>query len=216
MLTLLFVSTNSANGHVGVSSVCENNNCFTVASASLISLMLGLFMGMFALLCPRQDMIANPAKPVGIFQRLGAFLLDFIAVIVAFSPILTLPILYLEAQATGTFVWSFSREFVRPTDVIAILPGILLAQFSLIIYFYLHAAKNRQTIGQYILGYRVLPVIGSQPKYASRSFYAVIGMCMWPISTYMAARRLDKAFWWDRASGTKVQRVHEALHKKNV
>lgn len=93
-------------------------------------------------------MTVNPTMPVGIFQRFGAFILDFMGVLVAFTPAITLPILYYEAQATGTFAWSFSREFARPTDALAVLPGILLAQVSLVTYFYFHAAKNRQTIGR--------------------------------------------------------------------
>ena len=215
MLTLFFASTSGAGGHVGATSVCENGNCYTAASASLMSLMLGVVIGLFALFCPRQEMMANLSKPVGIFQRFGAFLLDFMAVLAAFTPAFKLPILYFEAQATGIFAWSFSRDFARSTDALAVMPGILLAQISLVAYFYFHAAKARQTIGQYILGYRVAPVIGAEPNYISRTIYAVIGMCMWPISTYMAARRLDKAFWWDRASGTKVERVAEKYKTKD-
>ena len=207
MLTLFFASTRGAGGHVGATSVCENSNCYTEASASLISLVLGVITGLFALLCPRQEMVANPAKPVGIFQRFGAFLLDIMVVMAAFTPALTFPILYFEAQATGAFAWSFSRDFARATDVLALMPGILLAQISLVAYFYFHATKNRQTIGQYILGYSVLPEVGAVPNYLARTIYAVIGMCLWPISIYMAARRLDRAFWWDGASGTFVQRV---------
>lgn len=209
ILTLFFVSAGSAGGHVGTTSVCENGKCYTAASASLMSLGLGVIIGLFALFCPRQELMANPTKPVGIFQRFGAFFLDFMAALAAFTPVLTLPILFYEAQATGVFAWSFNRDFARSTDVLAVIPGILLTQASLVVYFYFHAAKNRQTIGQYILGYRVAPVIGAEPSYLKRTFFALVGMCMWPISTYMAARRLDKAFWWDRASGTKVVRVAE-------
>lgn len=209
MIILFFVSIGSAGGNVGATSVCENGKCYTAVSASLVSLALSIIIGLFALFCPRREMLANPAKPVGIFQRFGAFMLDFMAVLSAFTPLFTLPILFFEAQATGAFAWSFSRDFARPTDALAIIPGVLLAQISLVYYYYFHAAKSRQTIGQYILGYKVAPVIGAKPNYLQRTIYAVFGMCMWPVSTYLAARRLDKAFWWDRASGTKVIRVDE-------
>lgn len=209
ILILIFLSAGSAGGHLGATSICENGKCHTEASASLVSLALSVVIGLFAIFCPRQEMAANPAAPVGIFQRFGAFALDFTAVLAALAPLYILPILLFEAQATGAFAWSFNRDFARATDALAIVPGVLLAQLSLILYFYFHAANNRQTIGQYILGYKVAPVIGAEPNYRRRTIYALIGMCAWPISTYLAARRLDKAFWWDRASGTKVIRVTE-------
>ena len=208
LLLMLFISTRSAEGQLGVTAICENEICYTAASASIVSLTLGVFIGLFAIFCPRREVLVVPTNPVGIFQRFGALILDIFVVLAAFTPVIALPILLLEAEATGVFAWSFKRDFSRPTDGL-LLPGILLMQISLVAYFYFYAAKNRQTIGQYILGYKVAPVIGAEPKYLTRTFYAVIGMCVWPISTIMATRRIDKAFWWDRASGTRVVRVTE-------
>ena len=207
ILILYFVSSYSAEGSLGATSVCENGKCYTAASASLVSMALSVMIGLFALFCPRQKIFANPTKPVGIFQRAGAFILDFMVVLAVCTPLFTLPILFFEAHATGSFAWSFERDFARATDALAVAPGLLIAQISLVAYYYFHAARTRQTIGQYILGYKVDPVIGSEPNYLKRTIYAVIGMCVWPVSIFLAAQRLDKAFWWDRASNTKVIRV---------
>ena len=105
------------------------------------------------------------------------------------APIGALPTLIAEYHFTGTFQWAFEREFERPPDTILILPvalGIFVAMFF---YFYLHPKRNRQTLGQYVLGYRV--IAARQPlgaSYGVRALLSFVGLCAWPISVILALR----------------------------
>jgi len=157
---------------------------------------------------PRLDHPTDDRKVVGVLRRLGAFFLDFALIMVIAAPIGAIPTLLAEYHYTGTFQWSFVRDFERPTDTALILPvaiGIFVAMYF---YFSLHPKGNRQTVGQYVLGYRVVASGGTlSPSYGHRALLSFIGLCMWPVSVVMALRNERKAFWWDAASRTKVVRV---------
>ena len=199
LILLFFLS-----GDFTSNSSCVNGSCFVEVSQSPTALPAGIMIALAALFWPRKSSQNNSTRPVLILRRLGAFVLDFAIVFAALIPFLGLTMLYLEAQATGEFVWSFSRGFSRPSDWQIMVPGILLIQASVVAYFYLHNILNRQTAGKYILGYVLIGADGKQPNYVIATTLSVMGMCLWPISLYLAARRANKMFWWDNASNTKA------------
>lgn len=197
-LVLLFLLSGGSTS----SSSCVNDLCYVEVSQSPNALPMGVLVAFAALFWPRTRSRSISRRPVLILRRLGAFFLDFVVVLSALLPFLGLAILHREAQVTGEFVWSFSRDFSRPSDWQIMVPGIWLIQVSLVAYFYLHNVLNRQTAGKYILGYALVGVNDKRPSYFAATILSVIGMCMWPISLYLAARRADKMFWWDNASNT--------------
>ena len=199
LVLLFFLSGGSTSN-----SSCVNGRCFVEVSQSPTALPAGVVIALAALFWPRKSSQNNSRRPVLILRRLGAFVLDFAIVLSALSPFLGLTMLYLEAQATGEFAWSFTRGFSRPSDWQVMFPGILLIQASVVTYFYLHNVLNRQTAGKLILGYALVGEDDKRPSYVAATALSVIGMCMWPISLYLAARRSDKMFWWDKASNTKT------------
>ena len=199
LVLLFFLSGGSTSN-----SSCVNERCIVEVSQSPTALPAGIMIGLVALFWPRTSSQRNRRCPVLILRRLGAFILDFTIVLAALSPFLGLSMLYLEAQATGEFAWSFTRGFSRPSDSQVMLPGILLIQASVVAYFYLHNVLNRQTAGKLILGYALVREDDKRPSYVAATALSVIGMCTWPISLYLAARRADKMFWWDKASNTKT------------
>jgi len=199
-LVLLFFVSGGATSN----STCVNGRCWVEVSQSPTALPVGIVIALAALFWPRRRSKNNSKRPVLILRRLGAFVLDFAIVLAALSPFLGLAILFLEAEATGEFVWSFSRDFSRPSDWQIMVPGILLIQLSVVAYFYSHNVLNRQTAGKFILGYTLVSRDDKKPSYAVATALSVIGMCMWPISLFLAARRADKVFWWDNASNTKA------------
>lgn len=199
LVLLLFLSGGSTSN-----SSCVNGSCWVEVSQSPTALPAGVLIALAALFWPRIRPQENNKRPVLILRRLGAFFLDFMIVLAALSPFLVLAMLFLEAEATGEFVWSFKRSFSRSSDWQIMVPGILLMQLSLVAYFYVHNALNRQTAGKFILGYTLVGKDDKRPSYAAATALSVIGMCMWPISLYLAARRTDKVFWWDNASNTKT------------
>ena len=68
--------------------------------------------------------------------------------------------------------------------------------------------RGRQTLGQYVLGYRVISSGNADvPTYGRRALLSFVGLCAWPLSVVLALRRKRKAFWWDAATGSQVVRV---------
>lgn len=199
LVLLFFVSGGSTSN-----SSCVNGSCWVEVSQSPTALPAGVLIAFAALFWPRIRSQDDNKRPVLILRRLGAFIVDFMIVLAALIPSLGLAMLLLEAEATGEFVWSFSRSFSRSSDWQIMTPGILLIQLSLVAYFYLHNVLNRQTAGKFILGYTLVSEHDKRPSYTAATALSVIGMCVWPISLYLAARRTDKVFWWDNASNTKA------------
>lgn len=209
-IAALVVISALAGGSMGLESHCVNGQCDVSVSSSLASTLVGILLIPAALLYPQRRMVFDVSSRVQWWRRLLAFWLDMMVVLAAITPLTTLPILLAEQQATGVFEWSFSRRFARETDALLMIPGILFMFVALYVYFWLHPKFERTTVGQYVLGYTVAPVHGAPPSFFIRPIFAFIGLSMWPISLYMAAKRLDQAFWWDKASVTRVVRTKPA------
>lgn len=208
-----FVSASLSGDYVGVSSSCVNSQCVVGGSSSIGSLIASLIIIGFLFLRPDQRTMANTNGVVGVWRRLGAFLIDFVLVLLVISPIAALPLLIAEASHTGAFEWSFVRKFARPNDGLFILPGVFAAFAALYFYFFYHPWKGKQTVGEYILGFKIVAAtnIGLNPTYGMRPLISFIGLCAWPISVYFALRKDDKRCWWDTESRTRAIMVSSSL-----
>lgn len=134
---------------------CVNGNCIAAASTSwVLSALAPVALGLIILLPrPLAAHLQASGKRAGYWRRFVALLLDYSLLGAVFAPLALIPLL-LEWHATGEFSWSFYREFARPTDW-ATLP-VVLALFAIIYFYYDRASRaGRQTVGQFILGYRV-------------------------------------------------------------
>lgn len=208
VLVSLALSSWAAGGSVGASSACENARCAVNASSSLISILISVALTVFVLIYPQRTSAPHETSVVGVWRRFGAFFLDFASVVMVVSALGAVPLLIAEASFTGVFQWSFERDFARPTDTVYVLPAVFGGFLLLFLYFYLHPRVNRQTLGQYVLGYRVMEVsTAAKPRYGVRVLLAFVGLCMWPISVILALRTPRKAFWWDSATNSRVVRV---------
>lgn len=208
VLGAFVLSSWSAGGSVGSSYACENARCAVTASSSPISILLSVALTVFALIYPQRASVPDETGVVGVWRRVGAFLLDFASVVMVAGSLGAVPVLVAEAQFTGVFEWAFERDFERPTDMAYLLPAVVGAFLLLFFYFYLHPRVGRQTLGQYVLGYRVTEATsGANPSYGARALLSFIGLCVWPISVILALRTPSKAFWWDSATNSKVVRV---------
>lgn len=205
----LFLSSWAAGGRVGAGSSCENGRCLIYASSSLLSIVLSLGLFCFLYFYPQQKSSHDNLEIVGVWRRLGAFYLDFMVVLIGVAPLLALPLLFQESNYTELFEWNFERELSRSSDSSYILPAVGFAFWFLFYYFYKHPKSGRQTIGQYVLGYKVVSNAEKliEPEFGMRVVYSYIGLCAGPISLYFALKNSDKAFWWDSATNTKVIRV---------
>ncbi|MDH5191793.1 MAG: RDD family protein [Gammaproteobacteria bacterium] len=209
VIGIFFLSASLSGGSVGASSACVNNECKVVVASSIASLLLGISLGLFIFYFPRKHSITDSSNIVGLWRRFGAFFLDFMTVLIVISPIAVVPILIAEANFTSEFTWSFERDFVRPTDDIYLLPGVFGIFIALYLYFLLYARSNIQTVGQYILGYKVKAIDenDNSPQYAKRVLFSFWGLCAWPISVILALRTPKKACWWDAITNTEVVRT---------
>jgi len=209
IIGFLCLSSWAAGGSIGAGSSCENGKCITYASSSLLSVILSVGLLYFLCSYPQLKYIQDKSKIVGVWRRFGAFYLDFMVALIGITPLLAVPLLLQESSYTGHFDWVFEREFSRSSDSSYLLPSVGIAFWFLFYYFYKHAKSGRQTIGQYVLGYKV---VGNTEKLADsewgmRVIYSYIGLCAGPFSLYFALKSPDKAFWWDNATNTKVIRV---------
>lgn len=198
-----------AGGQAVGTSTCVDNACNVVVSSSPESMILAIGLALFVVIYPQGANTVDNTRVVGVWRRFGAFVLDYAAILAATVPLAALPALLAEARDTGHFRWSFARTFERPDDWNNFLiPGVAIF-IILFAYFYLHARIGRQTLGQYVLGYRVVRAdqAGPSPAYALRVILSFLGLCWWPISVIFALFKPDKAFWWDALTGTRVVRV---------
>lgn len=193
----------------GFNSTCINDRCYMSASTSFLALVASAVFAAFVIFYPQEAGTPIHVEPIKIWEGFAAFFIDFLVVLSATSPIATLPILLAEADATGIFQWRFERDFSRPTDAALAVPGVLSGFAVFFAYFYIHPAIGRQTVGQYLLGFRVEGVPGSdnKPDFALNVLLGYIGLCVWPVSVYLAANRQDKAYWWNLRTRTRVVRV---------
>ena len=193
---------------LGAQLRCENSACLVSAGATPQSLVVAIAILAFLFTYSQREQEPNNQAIVGVWRRLGAFLLDFTTIMVIAAPIGAMPTLIAEYYYTDSYQWSFARDFERPTDMLLIMPvgiGIFMAMFF---YFYVHAKRGIQTLGQYVLGYRVVAANSAEgPSYGMRALLSFVGLCAWPVSVVLAMKHERKAFWWDAATGSQVVRV---------
>ncbi len=209
VLVAVFASASLSGDHIGASSSCINDKCIVGGGASIGSLIVSAAIITFLFLRPNQPIVIDADAVVGVRRRLGAFFLDFVLVLLAVAPIVALPLLIVEASYTGEFEWYFVRKFARPSDALLILPSVLASFAVLYFYFFYHPWKDKQTVGEYISGIKIVAEseIGFRPIYGTRPILGFIGLCAWPVSVYFALRKLDKKFWWDSETRTRAVMV---------
>ena len=205
LLVASAISFTSAPQH-GFQFQCVNDACRASAATSLPGIIVSVALASFILFYRQMTAVVREGQTVKILRRIGAFLSDFTRVRLIAAPLTTLPLLAIEAAHTGAFAWSFDRAFTRDSDVVAIV-GVFVMFVALAGYFFGHGKVERQTVGQYLLGYKVRPTETAQASFAQNTFFAIVGLCAWPVSIWLAARDPRKTFWWNRVSNLEAVAV---------
>ncbi len=202
--------TYNAGSHVGVTSQCINEQCFVSASTSIISIIFGIGLIIYAIKFPRAETTVTETN-AGFWRRFSAFLIDFIALLTALASVVALPTIFAEYLHTNTFSWSFQRDYSRRSDLLLIIPSVLIMMTGLIYYFYKFTLSSKQTLGQYILGYRVITTDGNMNKQIARKrvTLSIIGLALWPIAVIHGLIK-KKRFWWDSGSHSQAVRIVRA------
>jgi len=177
---------------------------FSVNSSPL-SIFFALLCGFAAIFFPRIERTDVPRRPVGHWRRYAAVNIDFLVIIALLISLYLLPILAIEYFATGEWKWSYKREKAEFRDLISGI-GFLGLYFGLYYYFYKHAALNRPTPGQYIMGYRIIPNGGDEPRYGQRVFHGAFNLWLGVFFLYAWSKVKDGNYQWDKATNTKAVR----------
>ena len=89
-------------------------------------------------------------------RRAAGWFLDFLLVLAALSAVLALLPLAGEALTTGRFQWQFERDSATALDWLLTLLGIGLMFTGMAFYWGVPPVRGGQTIGQAVLGLRVV------------------------------------------------------------
>ena len=153
-----------------------------------------------------------PSEPDGVpswRRRLAAFVIDFVVIFCAIVPVATLIPLVAEAARTGTFAWTFTRDFSVWSDW---LIGFLLGNgvfAGMLLYFAVPIVRGTQTVGCYLLRLKVVPVEGRQLRLSSAVWRVILGyiaLCMAPVTVWRG-HGLDGSTWYDRSTRFRVNLV---------
>lgn len=143
-------------------------------------------------------------RPVLMWRRLVAFVIDFYVSLLMIMVPVTLSLLVLNFANTNSWEWSFQL----PQSPISNLIGFVSIGSMFVMlhaYFWLHAKHNRATIGQYIMGFQIL-ADSDFPRFGWSPILAYIAICSVHLWIWFKKTEDSRAgwYWWDRASGTRA------------
>lgn len=155
-----------------------------VPDEASVRLFAGLALGAFAIGYIPQGNLVETSEPVRLWRRFAALVIDLSALYMILDPVLR-PL---------AFVW-----------------GALIGIGLVFSWFWLQAQAGRATLGQTVMGYRIVPMEGAngEPEFAFRAIMGFVGLCLWPV-TFIAASQKDATpgtYFWDRQSNTQAVSV---------
>jgi len=105
---------------------------------------------------PKSRVEVIETSRVGIFRRLTSFYIDMVVVSFGVYPLICLPILILEYLHTGQWAWSIDRE-IHSRDIL-VIPIAIVGFYVMFRYLKWHFDKGKQTLGQHILKFKLIPM----------------------------------------------------------
>jgi RDD family len=172
-----------------VSAQRYNNDYIMRASLSPIALIGGICLGLFAFLFRSKNQPLHYIPRVPLWRRLISFYIDIIIALAIAVPFDILLILLVESFYTGKFSWQFQRQGVRDYDATFGIFATFLTMGWFLFYLSYPIAKGRQTIGHFIMRYRIANK-QSSISLTKATWHSVLGflvLCVWIISVPLAA-----------------------------
>lgn len=87
---------------------------------------------------------------------------------------------------------------------------VLFVFVFMILYFFRCPKYGRQTIGQWVMGYRIVDEIyepGKPPQYGNRMFAGIITVSFWPLSLLWNFTGVPGRYWMDKGTNTQAYYV---------
>lgn len=204
LVSIVAINLIVPNQDSGMSAECVGGQCIYAASTSVSAILMSAFWGL-VLFTNRELPINDASHEAGFWRRLAAFFIDFWVLMAVFIPIFVMPVLLAEFAHTGDFQWNFIRDFSRTGDwpLRAFLALVHITAMVKCQAFFIRNSKP--TLGQYILGIRIIPATDSSPpiQATKRVLLSLVGLFIWPIAIYTAIRR-RKVYFWDRMTDTRT------------
>jgi hypothetical protein len=150
---------------------------------------------------PRAKLPVISGIPIGRFRRYVAATIDLLCVsYVYFSIIFSLTYL-MEWIATGIWQWSWQREAFEFRDIISYL--IFFAGFfGIYQYFWRHLVSGNPTVGQFVMGYRIIEL--EHPNLRKRLHSGIIALWLWPIALMRSYDKQRGITYWDKETNTRA------------
>ena len=186
---------------------CVNDSCLVSVSTSFVLLIASITLGMILFNYKQYDYEFDESEAVSFFARFGAVIIDMHYALIIILPLSSIIPLFLEFIITGNFSLSFERDFIRPYDYIVQIPSIIASFVLVYYYFYWHLSNDKATVGQYILGYRIVFSDTREPGiYHKRVRLSMLGLWFYPY--YFVKALMDKHnSYWDQECATQVKNV---------
>jgi RDD family len=123
---------------------------------------------------PTAEPRINSAAKMG--RRILAFIIDFLVIVFIGAGPFGLVAVLIERQRTGTFAWTFERDYTTSTDsYLGFL--VLVAVVFMFLYFVSALVRGKQTLGDYILSIQTLTAEGDTKfKFGEACKRVIVGM----------------------------------------
>lgn len=203
ILLAVLVAAGGNNAHIG----CHNGGCRVEISSSPIATLMAPIALLMIFLAPKQTSFDNDTHPVRRRTRVSAFMLDVVVITLLTGPVASM-MLALEAFHTGIWSWDIQRDFTRSSDTLLVVS--VLAIFVIwAVYFYRSIRNGTPTIGQYVMGFRVIParLNEQQMRPILHLFCAAYGAAGWPVTLLLRDKNGDRSFWWNGLANTRAIHV---------
>jgi len=207
---VIAVSTILTRKFIGVTLQQQNGYYLMQAGSSLAAVFVSVLMIPFTFLYKAKDKPKISNKPVNLWRRFLALLIDFLMALVIIGPLLALPALIIESQNTQSFSWYFTRDWPRESDMLVTLFAVIPGMIWTLIYLSFPPAKGKQTFGQYLMGYRISAYKGSKITFKRallRNVFGFLVLCLWPITLLMAYYHPKKYLLHDNEDGLRPERL---------
>ena len=165
---------------------------------------LGIILfGLCLTLFPRQERKIQLDKRPRLFRRFLAAYIDLSIAGCLISGFLFTLLIVIENTARSEWVWSWETA-VSPFYIPALIIGVFTTFIAIYFYFRIHLERNRATPGQYIMGYKIIPV--GLPNYNLRIWNGAFWMWLC-IFAWASRTETEGIYSWDKNTNSQAVRV---------
>ena len=169
-------------------------NAYTLALVIIVAPIIFLW--------PRPKLPLADHNPVGRFRRYLAAMIDLTCLSFATFAVIFPSAYIIEWFATGSWQWFWTRDInVTESRDIVILTAYFSAYFGMYQYFWRHLQSGKPTVGQFVMGYRIIAL--EDAKLRQRLHSGIVALWLWPLALF---KTYDKAgiTYWDRDTNTRA------------